>query len=249
MTYSCPVTCGIPVFTKEIFMKPDMISKANTIVNKSSEGYFSVINKQGYPETATRSNIKSDGIYSCFFTSGTDGPMATALKSDEKTSVCFRKENNNVTLIGNTVIIEDLKIKKDLWVDWFINHFPGGPEDPGYCVVRFTTKEVSLWIDREQVNFTIADIEKPQSRCGLLCNFCDFKESDNCKGCISSNGNPFYGECPIAQCCQKKELEHCGLCEQLPCAKLKDYSCGDGEHCDNPKGSRLEILRMWAFRG
>ncbi|MBI9099096.1 MAG: hypothetical protein JEY91_11495, partial [Spirochaetaceae bacterium] len=80
-------------------MKKDMISKANAIVNTSSEGYFSVINGQGYPETATRSNIRPNGITSCFFTTGKDGPMGTALKSNGKTSVCFRKENDNVTLI------------------------------------------------------------------------------------------------------------------------------------------------------
>lgn len=227
-------------------MKPDIIAKANSIVDSSSEGYFSVINGQGYPETATRSNIKSDGIYSCFFSTGSEGPMATALKSNGKTSVCFRRENDNVTLVGDTVIVEDIEIKKDLWVDWFIDHFPGGPEDPGYCVVKFETKEISLWIGRKQVNFGIPDINKPQSRCGLLCNFCDFKDSHNCTGCITSSGNPFYGECPIAVCCQDKGLEHCGLCSIMPCKKLEDYSCGEGEHCDNPKGSRLDILRMWA---
>jgi general stress protein 26 len=230
-------------------MKPDIIAKANAIVNSCEEGYFSVINQQGYPETATRSNIKPDGIYSCFFSTGTDAPMAESIGSNGKTSVCFRAGSDNVTLIGNAEIIDDMEIKKDLWLDWFINHFPAGPEDPGYCIVRFSANEVSLWIDREQVKFKIRDILKIQSRCGLLCNYCSFKESHNCRGCITTKGNPFYGECPIAVCCQERELEHCGLCDQMPCAKLKEYSCGEGEHCDNPKGSRLEILSSWTLRG
>ena len=136
-------------------MKSDIIAKATGIVNSCEEGYFSVINKQGYPETATRSNIKPDGIYSCYFSTGTDAPMAESIRSSSKTSVCFRKGADNVTLIGDAVIVDDIKVKKELWLDWFINHFPGGPEDPGYCVVQFSTKEVSLWIDREQVKFEI----------------------------------------------------------------------------------------------
>jgi len=226
-------------------MKPDIIAKANSIVNNCEEGYFSVINKKGYPETATRSNIKPDGIRSCYFSTGSDAPMSLSIKSESRTSVCFRKGQDNVTLIGESVVVEDMKIKKDLWIDWFINHFPGGPEDPAYCVVHFETKEVSLWIDREQVNFELRDVLKVQSACGLLCDFCNFKESQNCKGCLSTGGKPFYGICPIAQCCIEKGLEHCGQCDQMPCEKLKEYSCGEGEHCDNPKGSRLKVLGMW----
>lgn len=226
-------------------MTPSTIAKANAIVNTCEEGSFSVINQNGYPETATRSNIKSDGIYSIYFSTGNHAPMAESIGLNRKTSVCFRKENDNVTLIGETLIIEDMELKKSLWLDWFINHFPGGPEDPGYCVVRFETREVSLWIDRKQEKFRIDDIVKIQSYCGLFCDFCDFKTAHNCGTCISSDGKPFYGSCPIAECCRDKGFSHCGLCEQMPCDKLKEYSCGDGEHCDNPKGSRLEILKKW----
>lgn len=247
MTYSCPVCCGKKTYLmqKEIRMTPDIIAKAEKIICDSSEGYFSVINKKGYPETATRSNIRPEGIHSCYFVTGTSGPMALALEKNGRTSVCFRSEGNNVTLIGDSEIITDSEKKKDLWQDWFINHFPEGPEDPEYFAIHFKTREASLWIDREQVNFSLKDILKPQSRCGLLCDFCSFAESRGCKGCITTMGNPFYGSCPIAQCCQEKGMEHCGECPHMPCAKLEEYSCGEGEHCDNPKGSRLEMLKKW----
>ncbi len=226
-------------------MTPSTIAQANVIVNTSEEGAFSVINQKGFPETATRSNIKSDGIYSIYFSTGTEGPMADSIRLNSKSSVCFRKGNENVTLIGTTRIINDIDVKKSLWLDWFINHFPGGPEDPGYCVFHFETKEVSLWIDLKQEKFEIEDILKVQSYCGLFCDFCDFRTPHNCGTCISTGGKPFYGSCPIAECCREKGLAHCGHCPLMPCDKLNAYSCGEGEHCDNPKGSRLEILKKW----
>ena len=62
------------------------------------------------------------------------------------------------------------------------------------------------------------------SRCGLHCTGCEWKESHGCGGCIETMGHPFHGECPIAICCQDKGLMHCGECKIIPCTKLYAYS-------------------------
>ena len=36
------------------------------------------------------------------------------------------------------------------------------------------------------------------SRCGLHCTGCEYKETCGCGGCIETNGHPFHGECPVA---------------------------------------------------
>lgn len=85
-----------------------------------------------------------------------------------------------------------------------------------------------------------------ESRCGLLCSSCAFREPHGCGGCIETNGNPFYGECPIAQCCQTKGFEHCGGCSEIPCDGLYEYSYSDDEHGDKPPGLRIAAVRKWA---
>ena len=82
------------------------------------------------------------------------------------------------------------------------------------------------------------------TRCGLHCVGCKFKESCGCKGCIASNGHPFHGECPVAACCQEKGHTHCGECAVFPCELLTQYSC-DPVHGDTPKGARIEQCRKW----
>ena len=84
------------------------------------------------------------------------------------------------------------------------------------------------------------------SRCGLHCTGCGWKNSHGCGGCIETNGNPFHGECPIAQCCQEKELVHCGECDEIPCGKLYDYSYLQPTDGDKPPGKRVEVCRCWA---
>lgn len=83
------------------------------------------------------------------------------------------------------------------------------------------------------------------TRCGLRCEGCEYKESCNCGGCIATNGVPFHGACPVAECCQNKGFVHCGECPDIPCALLSQYSC-DPEHGDNPPGARIEQCRKWA---
>jgi hypothetical protein len=110
-----------------------------------------------------------------------------------------------------------------------------------------------------------------ESRCGLLCSECDFRESCNCGGCIETNGHPFHGECPVAKCCQDKGYNHCGECPDIPeacgvsncqkknangftlceacdkttCGKLHAYSYTDPAHGDNPPGKRVEQCKKW----
>jgi hypothetical protein len=85
-----------------------------------------------------------------------------------------------------------------------------------------------------------------ESRCGLLCNSCTYREPFHCGGCIETNGHPFHGECGIAICCQEKGFAHCGQCPVMPCEQLYAYSYLDKEHGDNPPGLRIEQLKCWA---
>lgn len=85
------------------------------------------------------------------------------------------------------------------------------------------------------------------TRCGLSCASCVFRESTGCGGCIATNGHPFHGECSVAICCQDKGLLHCGECPDFPCQMLHEYSFDD-KHGDNPKGARIEQCKQWAER-
>ncbi|MGN0543852.1 MAG: DUF3795 domain-containing protein [Acutalibacteraceae bacterium] len=83
------------------------------------------------------------------------------------------------------------------------------------------------------------------SICGLNCNDCTFKDTNNCGGCIKTKGHPFHGECPVAQCCQNKGFLFCGECPEIPCKLLTEYSC-DPKYGDNPPGARIEQCIKWA---
>ena len=255
-------------------MDANIFAKANQIIKTCVAAYLGVIDENGCPHVSTVSTINPENIFEAYFATGMGANKTKRLLKERRASVCYRSENDNITLVGEAEILTDQATKSQCWLDWFINHFPGGETDPNYCIIKFTTKRVSLWIDNESAEFTIDDVLTVQSRCGLLCNFCDFKEPYHCGGCIGTNGHPFHGECPVAKCCQGKGYTHCGECENLPgecadpgCKKIDDngfYKCGgckstscdklypysykDPEHGDNPPGARIVVCKAWAER-
>lgn len=110
--------------------------------------------------------------------------------------------------------------------------------DPRKCDVNKLKTVVRHPIKKLEV------IHMVDSRCGLHCTGCEYKETCDCGGCIETNGHPFHGECPVAVCCQDKGIVHCGECPDIPCELLMQYSC-DPEHGDTPQGARIEQCKHW----
>jgi len=84
--------------------------------------------------------------------------------------------------------------------------------------------------------------ETIESRCGINCSECDYKEKVNCAGCLNIE-KPFWGEsCPVKDCCEGKNLKNCGFCINFPCELLNEFAY-DKEQGDN--GKRIEICKTW----
>ena len=81
-----------------------------------------------------------------------------------------------------------------------------------------------------------------ESRCGILCNECKYKDEVGCKGCTNID-KPFWGDsCDVKTCCEARGFAYCGQCPDFPCETLKSMSYAD-EEGDN--GKRIETCRIW----
>lgn len=81
-----------------------------------------------------------------------------------------------------------------------------------------------------------------ESRCGILCSACPYQEQMGCKGCVIIN-QPFWGDsCPVKQCCETRNHEHCGQCGEFPCDLLNQFAY-DKEQGDD--GKRIAQCKCW----
>jgi hypothetical protein len=131
-----------------------------------------------------------------------------------------------------------------------INAFTGYPDmKPDNELLR--AKGMDAWAalqdERRKNGFTYPRAKNPsatiESRCGILCGECEYREKMNCAGCVNIE-KPFWGDsCPVKNCCEGKKLEHCGKCDDFPCDLLKQFAY-DKEHGDD--GKRIEQCGKWA---
>ena len=130
-------------------MNQKLIEKANKVIKSCDEAYFGVIDEDGCPHVSTVSTIRPEGIYEAYFATGLEGNKIKRLQNDNRASVCYHKGGDNITLVGTTEILTDQESKNRHWLGWFKEIFPLGKTDPNYCVIKFTTKRVSLWVNYE----------------------------------------------------------------------------------------------------
>ena len=64
------------------------------------------------------------------------------------------------------------------------------------------------------------------SICGIDCDVCECKTTNNCHGCRALKGTPFWGKCDLYACTIEKNLPHSGKCEEFPCEMLKELASG-----------------------
>ncbi|MCL2758361.1 MAG: pyridoxamine 5'-phosphate oxidase family protein [Alphaproteobacteria bacterium] len=138
-------------------MNTKILERADGIIKTCTCASFGVIDENGYPSVSTISLVRPESISELYFTTTIDSNKAKRLQKINKASICCRAgEDANITLVGETEILDDQESKSKYWLDWFSQIYEGGETDPAYCVIKFTARRASLWIDDESSEFEIA---------------------------------------------------------------------------------------------
>lgn len=121
--------------------------KAEAMLQRCEVVVLTSVNKEGYPRPVPMSKIKSEGYSVVWMSTGTDSLKTKDFLHNPKAGICYSENGNSVALTGEVEVISDEAVKKEMWQDWFIEHFPGGPTDPNYVVLKFKGNHGTFWID------------------------------------------------------------------------------------------------------
>lgn len=127
-------------------MNKDQITIIEALMKKTPAVALTSICEDGYPRTVSMANIKSESVSTVWFATGLNSNKVKHFIRDPRASVCYNVDGHNITLIGEVHVVDNAEIKRELWLDWFIDHFPLGIEDPNYCILKFVAKRVSVWM-------------------------------------------------------------------------------------------------------
>jgi general stress protein 26 len=137
-------------------MNKDIISKAiNMISVAGMTATIGLHDNNRNISVCAISCIKTEGLDVAWFSTNTTERKADLIRKDNRVGVCFFNEQNNISLTGEAEIITDDKLKKEMWLDWFDNHYKDGPTDKDYCLIKVTVEHVRLYVDDDIADFNI----------------------------------------------------------------------------------------------
>ena len=136
-------------------MNEEIVARAAEIVASKcgNKGYCALaqLDADGYPTAATISVSKAEGIRWITFCTGLGSNWAKRAGRDRRAAVCFNSDSPlyNITLVGDLEVLTDLPTKQAMWYEGMGWYFTG-PEDPGFCVLRFHTRRYSLTLSEQE---------------------------------------------------------------------------------------------------
>lgn len=128
-------------------------------IQKQKVAFIASIDSEGFPNMkAMLTARKIEG--NCFyFTTNTSSLRVSQYRRNEKASIYFfnrgRFRYEGVMLIGTMEVLEDAKIKQDIWRTGDTMFYKKGVTDPDYCVLKFAATKGRHYCDLKTESFQL----------------------------------------------------------------------------------------------
>lgn len=126
-----------------------LIEKAVDLLAQCPDVTVASINADGFPRPVPMAKGQTSGCNEVWMATGADSEKVADFKKNPKAGLCYSRNGASVALRGTVEIVTDDNIRTEMWQDWYINHFHGGPSDPNYVLLHFIGTEATIWIDNE----------------------------------------------------------------------------------------------------
>lgn len=133
-----------------------IIEEASQLLEQCGEITVSSVTKDGYPRPCVVAKLKAEGIEEIYFSTGTSSRKTAQLRENPKAGLSFYNGGDSITLLGTVEIIEDQAQRNAAWKPWMETHFPGGPGDPEFCLMKFVTREMTFFLKEKFGTITFA---------------------------------------------------------------------------------------------
>ncbi|MHA1508216.1 MAG: pyridoxamine 5'-phosphate oxidase family protein [Promethearchaeota archaeon] len=141
------------------------------LISESKAAYLTTIDLDGFPITRAMFNLRNkeqfpefseffqnqEDIFTIYISTNTASTKVKHLKNNPLMCVYFCDADNfqGFMLGGSVEFIDDTKVKKNIWLDWWTKYYPKGIEDPDYTLLRLNPKTARYYYKLKQVNFEL----------------------------------------------------------------------------------------------
>lgn len=137
-----------------------LLSEAREVLDRCEEVTIASINEDGYPRPVPVSIMKTEDWNKIWMSTGASSIKTLEFMANPKAGLSYSSNGDSVVMRGFVEIVTDDSLRKEMWKDWMINHFPGGPTDPDYVLLKFTGIDATLWINNEFSRVTPEELDQ-----------------------------------------------------------------------------------------
>ncbi len=139
------------------------------LIETSKAAYLTTIDFEGFPITRAMFNLrnkeqfpefseffqKQENPFVIYIGTNTSSSKVTQIKENPKISVYYCDPDNfkGVMFGGEVEIVNDIKIKRKIWLDWWTRYYVKGLDDPDYTLLRLYPKNARFYYKLNQVEF------------------------------------------------------------------------------------------------
>ena len=128
---------------------------AADLINRSKIGFFGNTDEQGNPQIKAILKTKNEGIKTFWFCTNTSSMRVAQIRQNNKACLYFYEGFNGVMLSGTAEVSLDDEIRKSFWEDGMEHHYPLGPLDPDFALIKFTAASGNYYAGLPAVKFEV----------------------------------------------------------------------------------------------
>jgi len=128
------------------------------LIEKQTVCFISSVDENGYPNTmAMLPPVKREGIRVFYWHTNSPSMRVNQYRSNPKACVyfCDKRFFRGVMLKGTMEVLEDEKIKKEIWKDEMEMYYKGGADGGDFIIIRFTTESGRYYSQFKSEDFVI----------------------------------------------------------------------------------------------
>ena len=145
---------------KKLSLELMTTSKAAYLTTIDSEGYpitramFNLRNNEQFPEFSELFS-KQKNKFVIYISTNTSSSKVNHIKKNPKIAIyfCDPEDFKGVMFGGEVEIIEDMDIKREIWLDWWTRYYIKGVDDPDYTLLQLLPKTAQFYYKLQKVQF------------------------------------------------------------------------------------------------
>jgi general stress protein 26 len=139
-------------------MMKNPVETIGGLIEKQGVSFISSVDETGYPNTkAMLPPVKREGIKTLYWHTNSPSLRIRHYRNNPRACVYFYDKRffRGVMLKGTMEVLEDIKIKKEIWKDEFTRYYKDGMEGGDFIILKFTAESGRYYSNFHSEDFAV----------------------------------------------------------------------------------------------